>query len=139
MGQVCHGLSAECAAVGLVLLCQKLVQKLRDPRLVIVADGQIDGGIGSDPLGIGLHIAAHRDDDRLGIALFGLVDHLAALSVGNVGDRTGVDHIDVRLFFKGHNTVAGFFHFLPHNVQFIAVHFASEVVKCSTFQIFFLF
>ena len=137
--QVRHRPAAECAAVAAALTdaLQELIQQLRDPGFVVIADRQIDGRIGPDPLGIGLHVASDCDDDRVGIAFFGLMDHLAALSVRDVGDRAGIDHVYVRLLFKGDDTVTGFLHFLTHYVQFIAVDFASEVVKCGTFQSFF--
>ena len=87
---------AGCALLISAYPCQELIQKFRDLRFLIITNGQIDRAVRSDPLGIRLHVASHRDDHRFGVSLFGLVDHLAALSVGDVGDGTSVDHIYVR-------------------------------------------
>ena len=115
---------------------EKFLEQFRDLRLLVVSDRQVNGLVGSHALRVRLHVAAHCDDDCIRIQFFGLVDHLPALSVRDIGDCTGVDHIDVRLFFKGDGIVPEVLHFLPHNVQFIAVYFAAEVVKCYTFQYF---
>ena len=144
--QVGHGPASQSALrepVGFLLrrfiipdLRKKFVEKFRDPGLIVVADRKINGFVRAHAVGVRLHIASHSDHYSPGISLFGLVDHLAALSVGDVGDRAGVDHVYVRFLFKRDGNIPVFLHFLPHYVQFVIIYFASEVVKCYTFQSF---
>ena len=137
-GPSAQGAPREIVAGGLSLfeLQKELVEKLRDPGLVVVSDREVDGLVRPDPLRVRLHVAAHGDDHRVRIRLFGLVDHLAALPVRDIGDRAGVDHVHFRLLLKRNGNIAVLLHLLPHYVQFIIVYFASEVVKSYTFQSF---
>ena len=119
-------------------LTEELLEKVRYLCLVIVADREINSAVRADPFGICLHVAAHRDHDRVRVPFFGFMDHLTALAVRNVGHRTSVDHIYVRLFLKRNGNIPVLFHFLAHNVQLIAVDFAAEIVKCYAIQSFSL-
>ena len=111
-------------------------QDVPDLRLAVVADHQIDRFVPLHPVRVGLHIAAHGDDHRVRVLLFGPVQHLAALAVRNVGHRAGVDHIDIRPLVKGDFEIALVPQDLAHDIQFIAVDLAAQVVKSGLFHHF---
>ena len=116
---------------------EEILQQFGDLSLAVVADGQVNGRVCPDPVPVRLHVAADGDHDRAGTALFGPVQHLPALAVGNIGNSTGVDHVYVRLPVKRDRLIALFFQQFFHDIQLVAVNFAAEIVVSSSFQIFF--
>ena len=109
-------------------------ENLSDLALFVVADDQIDRVIFFHAFGIGLHVAADRDDDGIGVLFFRAVQHLPALPVRDIGHGAGVDDIDVRLVLKRDFFVSLISQDLPHNIQFIAVYLTAQIVKCYLFH-----
>ena len=107
---------------------QIFLQDLRNIPLTVVADHQVHTVIFQHPLCAGLYITARRHYHRLRIPFFSLVQHLPALSVRYIGNRAGIDDIDIGSFIKWHNRKALFPKLLPNNIQFIRINLASEVV-----------
>ena len=105
--------------------CQKSIQNLRDILLSVVSDCQIDARIRLKRFLSGLHITAHRHDDRLGILLLCAVQHLPALAVGNVGHRAGVYNIHICLLVKRHDLIPLLHEALLHHVDLICIYLAA--------------
>ena len=114
--------------------CQIPVQDLCDLPFLIVADGQIDGRVRQDFIFVRFHVAAHRDDQGVGVHLLCPVEHLTALAVSDIGHGAGIDHIKVRLPVEVYGLVAPLFQKLLHDIQFIAVDLASKVMIGDFFQ-----
>ena len=55
---------------------------------------------------------------------------LPAFSVRDIGHGTGIDNIDVRPVLEGNFLVSVSTEDLTHNIQFIAVYFTAQIVKC---------
>ena len=89
------------------LFREKLLQdQLRDPALVPVRYQEVNGGIPQDRLHAfvlhgGVHITACRNDEGLRIQLLCPMKHLAGFLVRHIGDRTGIDDVDIRWIRKG--------------------------------------
>ncbi len=102
---------------------------------LMIADCQINALVLTGILA-GLHIAAHCHHHGFPVLLSGFMQHLSALSVGNIGYRACIDNIDIRRFVKGHNFISLFLQHLPHYIQFISIYLASQIVQCHTFHSF---
>ncbi len=109
-------------------------QNGRDILLPVVADGQVDGRILLHRIPARLHVAAHRHHHRVRIELPGPVQHLPALPVGNVGDRTCVHDIDIGSFIKCHNAKSFFLKDLAHYIHFIRIDLAAQIIQCHSFH-----
>ena len=121
--------------LGLLLIFspfKKICQDLSDLRLFVVSDDQVDRIVRVHPRRICLHITADRNDNCIRILLFGLVEHLAALSVRNICHGAGVHHINVRLFLKRHLLETLIPQDLAHNIQFVAVDLTAKIVKSNS-------
>ena len=113
---------------------QILLQDGRDVLLPVVADGKVYARIRLHGLPPRLHIAAHRHHHSVGIELPGTVQHLSALPVRDVGDRTCVHDIDIGSFIKCHNAISFFPEDLAHYFHFIGIDLAAQIIQCHSFH-----
>ena len=86
---------------------QPLLQKLHQLCLLIISDDQVDGRILQELFSSRLGIAARSHHKGLRIFCLGPVEHLAGFFIRHIGDGAGVDDINVSLFLKVHDLVAG--------------------------------
>ena len=87
---------------------QICLDDLRDLALAVCSDGQINRGILLHTLGVSLHITADCDHHGIRVDFLCAMQHLPALPVRDIRDRTGIDDIDVRRLIKRHNLPAFF-------------------------------
>ena len=107
------------------------LDQLNDLSLFVVADQQVHCLV---PLGLvpaGLRITADCHHQRLRILFPDTVKHLPAFAVGYSGDRTGVDNINIRLFREGNDFIPALPELLLHDIQFISVYLAAQVMQGS--------
>ena len=114
-------------------------QNLRQLLFFIVADQNIRRQRLLQTLRRCLHIAACRNDHRLGIALSRPVQHLPGLSVSHVRHRTRIDDIYICLSLKRHDLIAVFFQKLLHRLRLICVDFTAQIMQCCFSHRFFPF
>ena len=81
-----------------------------------------------------LHIAACRNNNRIGIHFSCPVNHLSGFPVCHIGYCTGINNIDVGFIMKGNDLITALFQNLLHRFCFICVYFASQIVKCCLFH-----
>ena len=85
----------------------------------VIAHSQINAGITEHLFLTGLYVAAHSHYHSLRITLLGLMQHLPALAVRNIGHSAGIDNIYVCPLVKRHNLIALFFQFLTYYIHFV--------------------
>ena len=112
-----------------VSFLEEIHEDLSDLRLFVVADHEIDGIIRLHPGRVCLHITADCNHDGLRILFFGPVKHLTAFPVRDVGHSACIDHVNVRLLLEGHFLKPLVPQDLAHDIEFIAVYFAAQIVK----------
>ena len=83
-----------------LLLLKQRFENLGQPRLVGIADDDVDARQRGDGGGIGLRPAAGDDDARAGMTAERAANHLAVGDVGARGDRARVDDDDVGALFE---------------------------------------
>ena len=77
-----------------------------------------------------LRVAACGDHDRFRIHRLRPVEHLARFPVRDIGDRTGIDHINIGPFRKRNRFIAAADQLCHHGFCLIAVHLAAQIMKC---------
>ena len=88
------------------LFVLRLTDVVNHAQLVLVADDQVHPLDFRDLLRAHLRIAANHRSVGLWVLANKLPDGLATLGIGQIGDRTGVDDAQIRLFPKGHDLIA---------------------------------
>ena len=90
------------------------VQVLQHTALLILSQHDIHAGDIGHRSGLKLTIATCHDNIGIGIFTDNLVDSLAALLVGHLGNRAGIDNADIGLLATHSLMCAGFYQ-LTHN------------------------
>ena len=75
-----------------------------------------------------LHIAARRHHNGIWIPFFCPMQHLAGLSIRNIGDSTVVDNIAISLFRKWTDRIAALSQPLLHRLCLICIYLAAQIM-----------
>ena len=112
--------------------------QLQQILLTVISDHNIRSPIFLRLRSRRLHIAACRRHNSVRVLPPGPVDHLPGFPVCHIGDRTGIDHIEVRLFMKRHDLIPRLLQHLLHGLCLVRIHFTSQAVKRCSFHLCFI-
>ena len=102
----------------------------------MIADYGYDGGPVAQPGAIPARVvAAYGDYYRIRVHFPRPADHLPALSVGDVGHRAGIDHIDVCLLSEIDNGKARRFQAGVHGIGLVFIYLAAKRMQGRCFSI----
>src|SRR5690625_649009 len=96
-----------------LLLFDKIVKQIQQMELLVRTQHGINTLDLSNLLRFKLGIAADDGYKGFRISSQSSPNRLSAPAVGIIGNRAGVDHIDIRLAVEGHYLIAGFLEVTP--------------------------
>ena len=95
------------------------LNQLYHPAFSGISDKNINALILFQLLLLSFHIAAGGDDDGLRIPLLSLMNHLPGFSVRNIGNRAGINQVNVCLLRKVHQPCSFLQNRFSHDLCFI--------------------
>ena len=108
-------------------------QSFHNLCFLIVSKDQIHSSIFFQFLCVSLCITTCSHHDRIRIHFFCFMKHLSGFTVCNVGDRTGIDLINICTFFKRNSFISCIFQKLLHRFYFVCIYFTAQIMKGNLF------